>query len=69
MLVTHIKFVEGVVRCTCIYRYKTNRHRGHDCMVVLHKYFNVYYHINREYDSHQLKGVLDSTLCDKVFQR
>ena len=46
-----------------------NMHRGRDCMVVLHKSINVYYHINREFDSHQLKGVLDSTLCDKVFQR
>ena len=45
--------------------------RGRDRMVVgfTTTYANsAYHHISCEFDSHSWKGVLDTTLCDKVFQ-
>ena len=42
--------------------------RGRDCMVVGSTITSAYHHYNCEFEPRSWRGVLDTTLCDKVCQ-
>jgi len=52
--------------------FKQRGRRGHDRMVVgltTTCAISAYHHYSGEFKSHSWRGVLDTTLCDKVCQR